>query len=182
MFSYTRLITWVIAGCAFLFSGCLYSREIAHMRRSIEDQYPDAQFDRQVVVSVGPLSMQTLTWIAGLVPDEEAQLARDLIRNIRRVQVGVYNVEGLHSVDGVELERLERFEKDGWQLAVKAREEDGAVWLFYNERRGDVRDLYLLALDDENLVIARVRGSLRNILQAVMADQRRLFRIVDDSE
>lgn len=176
-----RLITWALVGCALLFSGCFYSREMAHMRRSIEDQYPQAQFDREVVLSVGPLSLQTLTWITGLVPDEDAQLARDLMRNIRRVQVGVYNVEGLTSIEGIEFEHLKRFEEDGWQLAVKAREEDSAVWLFYYERRNDVRDLYLLALDDDNLVIARVRGSLRNILRRALEDQHGLFRIVDDT-
>ena len=106
-----------------LLSGCFYSREISHVRRDLERQYPAAHFDREVVVQVGPTTLHILGWIAGQVPEEEAQMASAYLREIHRIKVGVYRVEAMPLLDEVDLPHLRRFERDGWEVAVKVREE-----------------------------------------------------------
>ena len=94
-----------------LLSGCFYSREIVHTRRDIERHYPDARFDREVVVSVGPGALRALGWVTGLVPEEEAQMARDYLHEIERVKVGVYRTEHLPPLENMDLPALRRFER-----------------------------------------------------------------------
>ncbi len=151
-------------------SGCFYSREIANTRRDIERQ-TGAELDREIVVSLGPASLRTVGWIAGLVPEEEAQMARSYLRDIRRVKVGVYQVESMpHSLEAVELPKAAKLERQGWDLLAKVFEDDEMVYVYYRERKNTIRDLYVMVLSDDELVIAKVRGNLSNLVARAMHD------------
>lgn len=156
-------------------TGCFYSREIAGTRKAIERQYPGAEFDREVVVSVGPLSMRALGFIARLVPEDEAQMVASYLREISRVKVGVYNTTYLPALDAFDPLDLPRFERAGWEVGVKVRDEHEAMWLLYRERRGVMRDLYLVVLNEDELVLTRVRGHLNRLFERAMADHAHLL-------
>lgn len=160
-------------------SGCIYSREIAHTRRDIE-QHTGADFDRQVVFNLGPRTFRTLSWMAGLGPDDEAQMASAYLSEIRRIKVGVYHTEHLPNLDTVDLSMLGRFERQGWEVAVQTREDDEAVWLLYREQRGEVRDLYVVVLNEEELVLARLHGHLDHLFERAVQDHLELRDWVDD--
>ena len=89
------VLTLILCMAAVSLTGCVYSREIAQTRRDLERHYPDAEFDRQIIINLGPTSLRTFGWLAGLAPEEEAQMARDYLYEIDRVKVGVYEVERL---------------------------------------------------------------------------------------
>ena len=161
-------------------TGCFYSREISQTRRDLERHYPEARFDQEVVVSLGPASLRTLGWLIGLAPEEEAQMAKDYLHEIDRVKVGVYKVEYLPDLDEFDPPSLRRFRDDGWEVAVKTRDEDGIVWVMYREERNTVRDIYTIVLTDEDLVLARVKGHLNRLLEKVMQDHYELRNLVDD--
>jgi hypothetical protein len=161
-------------------TGCFYSREIAQTRRDIERDYPDARFHQQIVVSLGPASIRALGWLVGLAPEEEAQMAKDYLHEIDRVKVGVYRVDYLPDLDAFDPPTLRRFQDDGWEVAVKSREDDEIVWVMYRERYNTVRDIYTIVLTDEDLVLARVKGHLNRLLEKVMEDHYRLRNFVDD--
>ena len=155
---------------AGLLSGCIYSREISHTRRDIERQYPQAQLKREVVLNLGPVSMRMARWFSGLVKDEEMQTARSYLKEISRAKIGVFEVEAMPDLSEIDLSRLDRMRRNGWELAVKMREEDEVVWVMYKERKGTVRDLYVFVLDDEELVVARIKGRLDKLIARVMED------------
>lgn len=179
--SYKTVFGFVgLLSVAMLLSGCLYSREIAQTRRDLEQHYPEARFDQEVVVSLGPASLRTLGWIAGLAPEEEAQMASDYLREISRVKVGVYEVEHLPDLNDFDPPTLRRFTRDGWEVAVKAREDDEVVWVLYKEDHGEVSDMYAIVLTDEDMVLARVKGHLNRLLEKVMDDHYHLYNFVDD--
>ena len=161
-------------------TGCFYSRELSQTRRDLERHYPEARFDQEVVVSLGPASLRTLGWLIGLAPADEAQMAKDYLREIDRVKVGVYHVEHLPDLDDFDPPALRRFRDDGWEVAVKTREDDEIVWVMYRERHNTVRDIYTIVLTDEELVLARVKGHLNRLLEKVMRDQYELRNLVDD--
>jgi hypothetical protein len=152
-------------------AGCFYSREIAQTRRDLERQYPGAHFDREVVVSLGPGSLRALGWIAGLVPEDEPQMARRYLREISRIKVGVYKTDYLPNLEDFDPPSLDRFRRDGWEMAVKTQEDNEAVWVLYKERDGAVRDIYAIVLSEDELVLARVKGHLDRLLEKVMEDQ-----------
>ena len=160
------------------FPGCFYSREIAQTRRDIERAYPDAQFKRGVVVSLGPLSLRTIGWISGLVPEDEAQMASDYIREIHRVKVGVYNAEYHFSTEGLDIPTLRRFERGNWEVAARIRDGDEQVWIMYRETADTIRDLFVVVLTEEDLILARVEGHLNRLLTRVMDDHADFTSIV----
>ena len=161
-------------------TGCFYSREISQTRRDLERHYPEARFDQEVVVSLGPASLRTLGWLVGLAPEEEAQMAKDYLHEIDRVKVGVFTVDYLPDLDDFDPPTLRRFRDDDWEVAVKSREDDGIVWVMYRERHNTVRDIYTIVLTDDELVLARVKGHLNRLLEKVMRDQYELRNLVDD--
>ncbi len=152
----------------FPLSGCLFSREIANTRRNIERAYPDLRLERQIVLNLGPMSLRTLRWIAGMVSGEEVEMAARYLRDVSRVKVGVYRSENPFALDAFDVSRV-RFD-EGWKAAVKTQDDDSRVWVLYRDEGDTVRDLYVVVLDDEDLAIARVRGNVGRLLTRVMKD------------
>lgn len=160
----------LVAFSALLLTGCLYSREFSDLRRDIEHTYPEADFDREVYVSIGPRFLHSVGWIAGLVPEPEAQMARDYLYDIRKIKVGVYRTEYLPPLDEVDLPTLQHFTENGWEVAVKVRERDEMIWVLYREQGETIRDLYVVVLSDEELVMTRIEGRLNDLFLKVVAD------------
>lgn len=155
--------------CLPLLTGCFYSREMVGTKRAIERELPDVELDREVTLSVGPLALRFTRFVTGFVRDEDAQMARAYLRDISRVKVGVYDVAYLPTLDDFDPMRLRRF-RDDWEVAVKVREDDQFVWVLYRPERDTVRDLYVLVLSEDELVMARVKGHLNRLVARVMED------------
>ncbi len=155
--------------CIPMLSGCIYSREIAHIRNDIEEIL-DARFEREVVVSLGPRTFRTASWIARQVPDVYAQMASDYIGEIDRIKVGVYRVAERPTTTELKMDRVPRFKRSGWEVAVRVEEDGQTVWVLYRERYGNIRDMLVLVLDDSELVIARIQGHLNELVKMAVAD------------
>ena len=149
-------------------AGCFFSREIADTRRDIEHAYPDLRLEKQIVLNLGPISMRTIGWMAGLVPDPEVDAARAYLKDIRRVKVGVFRAERPDRLARMDVDDF-GFE-DGWQVAVRARQEGEHVWVLYKEHPETIRDVYVVVLSDEDLVVARLRGNLNRLVARAMED------------
>jgi hypothetical protein len=149
-------------------TGCLFSREIAQTRRDIEKAYPDLRLEKQIVVNLGPLSLKTLGWMSAFVPDPEVDVARSYLKDIRRIKVGVFRSEQPEDIAKLDVGQF-GFDED-WEVAVRARQEGEHVWVLYKEEAETVRDLYVVVLGDEELVVARLRGRLDRLLARVMED------------
>ncbi|HET6569027.1 MAG TPA: DUF4252 domain-containing protein [Rhodothermales bacterium] len=165
-----RLTLVPVLLASMLLSGCIYSREIAHTRREIERSYPEARLHRQVVLNFGPGSLGLISLLTHLVPGDGAREVAGYLQDVEHVKLGIYEVENMPALDDLHIARLDRLQRQGWEVAVKTREEDEAVWILYRERDDSVRDLYLFVLDRDDLVIARLRGDLRRLLQRAMAE------------
>ena len=163
-------IAILLAACT-LFSGCFYSREIARTRRAIERQYPDVRLDRQMVLNLGPNTLGLVGWLAGISNDEDAERARAYLRDISRVKIGVYEVENLPDLSGLELSSLDRLKRQGWETAAKTVEADEAVWVLYREADDTIRDMYVFVLDEQELVLVRLRGHLGRLLERAIQEE-----------
>jgi hypothetical protein len=150
-------------------TGCMVSREMTHIRDDIEEIL-DAKFEREVVVTVGPRSLRAASWITGQVPDIYAQMASDYVREIDRVKVGVYQVRERPSTTELRLDKVPRFKRSGWEVLVRVEQDGDTVWVLYRERYENVRDMLVLVLDSEQLVIARVEGHLNELVRLAVAD------------
>jgi hypothetical protein len=162
----------IMVVCSVTASGCLYSREISHVKRDIERQYPEIEFDRGVSVNLGRNTLRSLGWLARRVPEEDAQLASAYLQQIQFIKVGYFPIAYLPELDetSLDLPSLDRFEQEGWEVAVKVRDDDELVWVLYRERFDAVRDLYVLVLNDDELVVATLRGQLDHLLDLAIED------------
>lgn len=173
------LLLSILLLSVLIFSGCMYSREISHIRRDIEREFPGAEFEKEFVISIGPGFFDTVGWLAKLVDDDDVHRIGDYLNEIRRVKVGVYRTEQLPFEGDLELESLQRFSENGWELAVKVQDEQEIVWVLYREWYDEVRDMFILVLDDEDLIIVRIEGYLNRLLQKIVEDETYATRLLD---
>lgn len=158
-------------------TGCIYSREISRTRRVIEDEIPGSQFDRQMVLSIGSGTLRTATWLTSLIPDEDLDEVRQYLDDVERIKVGIYDTEALPEVGPGGAPGLSEMVERGWEVAVRVRDERDRVWLMYRSHRDRIRSLFVIVLNEDNLVIARVEGHLDRILERAMADYRPFSRL-----
>ncbi len=160
-------------------SGCFYSREMVRVKRDIERTYSNVEFDRGISMRFGPGTLRTLGWLARRVPEEESQMASDYLREIKSIKVAYYPVDRMPPLDEVDTPMLRRFERAGWEVAVKVREDDDLVWVLYRERFDTVRDLYVVVLSDDELVMASINGHLDRLFRLALEDHNAFIDEID---
>jgi len=146
--------------------GCFWAPELSSIRRDIQDQLPGASFEKNVELSFGPAAIACARLVTGLVPG--AREARPWLRNVSRVQVGVYDA---HIGSAAELRmprKLQSLIDDGWETAIRVRDDDQAVWVLYRADEESIREVFIVVLDDEELVIIKAKGRLERIVAAAL--------------
>jgi hypothetical protein len=108
--------------------------------------------------------------VSGFIPD--AREANDYLATISKVKVAVYRVESLPPIEEVKMPRRLRslLEDNGWELAVRTRDRHQLVWVLYHEHRNTVREIYVVSLDHNELVLVRVEGRLDDLLEKVVEE------------
>jgi hypothetical protein len=134
------------------------------LKDEITAQLPGAQFDKEVALTLGPMSLLLARIATQFVPDPEAREAREYLSEIRRIELAVYKTESLPSLDELQFPmQLDKLLHEDWEIAAKVREEDQIVWVLYHESGKKIDCLCAVVLDEENLVLAKVRGNLGKI-------------------
>ena len=157
-------LTLLVASLAM---GCAYTNEITKTKQDIEN-YSDVDAETGIVVSLGPGLFHTAGFLAKFVDDEDAQMASRMAYGIRRIKAGVYPLDYSSNLHSLDVPEMRRFRKKGWKTALKVEAEDEVGWIMYRERRQRVRDLFVVVLTDEELVLARIQGNLTELLDTAL--------------
>jgi hypothetical protein len=151
-----------LAAMASVSAGCMWTPELSQVCRDIERQLPGASFDKEFAVSLGPISLGFARLLTGLVP--EARQARGYLGDVSRIQVAVYDASHVSSIGEVRMpRRLTRLTEEGWETAVRAREDDSVIWVMYRIEDDSIREMYVIVLDDTELVMVKARGHLERL-------------------
>jgi hypothetical protein len=59
---------------------------------------------------------------------------------------------------------------DGWEMAVKVRDDDQRVWLLFRAEDDVVREVFVVALNEDQLVLVKARGRLERVLARVLRE------------
>ncbi len=146
-----------------LSNGCMWAPELTEVKRDIAGQLPDVTFRKNLTLSLGPLTMLLARTVTGFIPD--ASEARPYLRGVSKVQVAIYETEGdIHAASIETPARLQELIDDGWEMAVRVRDEDEMVWLLYRIDGESVREMFVVVMDDEELVLVRVKGHLERLM------------------
>jgi hypothetical protein len=146
--------------------GCFSSPELSGVRHDLESQLPGASFDRDVELSFGPVMLAFARVITSVIPD--AGDARPWLHGVSRVQIGVYDAHVGSTSDVRMPKHLQSLLDDGWETAVRVRDNDEAVWLLYRPDGDKVREIFVVVLDSDQLVLVKARGHLERIVAAAL--------------
>jgi uncharacterized protein DUF4252 len=172
-----RLRLLAIAGLTpLLLSGCLWAPELGQIQREIQSQLPGSQFENEVRLSLGPLSLGLARFVTRFIPENyvpEAGEAHEYLQEVRSVQVAMYRTRTLPSLETVRMPpRLKQImQEQNWQLTVKNQKTNELTWVLTRVEGGVVRDLYVVLLDREQLVLVRVEGSMNELLAKAMRNR-----------
>lgn len=162
-----------IALAVFLASSGCMSLEMTRLRNHIDRGMPEAEIGKGFAVSFGFLTMGTARTVLALSDDgdESTAMARALLRNVKKVKMGRYDVNGRVALNEIETPPIfDAYEERGWIPVVTVRETDELIWVLAKEKRDDLRDLLVVVLNEDELVVAKMSGNLTEAVAAAMAE------------
>ena len=152
-----------------LAGGCVWTPELSAVKRDIARQIPGASFDRQVSFALGPGGMALARAVVSFVPDEHD--ARRLLKDVSRVEVSVYEIHADDDDRRVATpSSIEEMLADGWEMAARVRQEGEAVWVLYRVEGESVRELFVVSLDRDELVLVKVKGRLERLIARALSE------------
>lgn len=167
-------------------SGCFVSREMSSLQHDFERQHPDLRLRRNIVLTAGPGLLHTLERTTGMFEHDDAELISRYLHDVDRVKVGIYDVEWRNEPEDVPIALPAQFMRGGWEPVVTVRDTRESVFVMYRSDARSVRDLFILALADDQLVMVRLRGNMDRIVAHALSDRHRFLRTVrapiDDGE
>ena len=80
-----------------LLSGCFHSAELAQVRRDIEKEVPQADFDRELELTLGPMTLGFVRLLSVFVPNIREE--RGFLKEIDQIKVAVYKIRSMPPLD-----------------------------------------------------------------------------------
>ena len=158
-------------------SGCT-SFEMTRLANHIDRDVPEAEIGEGFALSFGALTMGSARTALALADDgdESTEVARAMLRHVKRVQIGTYEVRGNADLSRIRSPRVfAAYERDGWVPVVTVRETDEVVWIMAREKHDDLRDLLVVLLDHEELMVAKLSGNLSRAVAAAFQESNWAF-------
>jgi hypothetical protein len=155
-----------LAGCA---GG---SPSVNTVRWEIERRIPEARFEPETHIRLGRLTLGLIRGVAHLADPGDPDLAP--LNHIRHIEVATYHVRSLPDLEH-HLDEQTAFEKalarNGWTMALRERDHTSRTWMFLRfDDREALRDLYVVALDRDELTLVRLDGNLDRAMAESIAD------------
>lgn len=156
--------------CALpLTGGCVWTPELRQIKQDIAHQIPGASFDQEVSFSIGPGGMALARAAVALVP--AAHDARVWLKDVSRVEVALYEVSAGEPASRVATPaRIEEMLEDGWEMAARVREPHESVWILYRVDGDSVREMFVVSLDRQELVMVKVKGRLERLIARALTE------------
>lgn len=168
----SRLLPALVALAALL-GGCVESSMVARTRMDFEDELPETEFEKEFAIRLGRVSTAIIKPVAFFaLENEEGEGEAQFLRKIKKVHFASYLVDGFpEDLDAHSLGSLdERMRKQGWDRMVRTRDSDEITWVFVRENGDEIRDLLVVALADDEMVIVRVGGRLDQMMADLIAE------------
>lgn len=155
-------------------SGCMLATPgLGKQRHALEQQLPGAHFERTFGIKLGHMSLALARGVLraagddGEDVDEDVEQAMAMLRNIDGLQVALYKTRALPALKVANFSPPRGKSRDGaWFVAADVRGEDHLGWaLARTGANGRIREIVVGALDGEQLVLVRVKGDVKAILE-----------------
>ena len=167
---YARSAFGTVGLCCLLVSGCTFYPDLEEIEKIIAHELEPAKLETTLKLELGPglLSWAKLVCNWADVEDD----VRECVAEIQDVQLAVYEIHGLRSVEPVRVSEpvRKRLERAGWEMLVKVKEEEELCWVFYRPEGSLINEFYVIALKNDKLVLVRVQGRFDPMIAKVLED------------
>lgn len=157
----------------FLFSGCLaVDHNFSKIRNDVLSAAGD-NFNRDVEFSLGSAGMGLVRTVVKF--DDKDKDAREIIRHIAKVQVGVYkNTSHILPADKILIVKKidRRMRSRGWNYLIKnfSRHKMEMVYVKMNGNN-ELSEMFVINLDRKELAIVEIKGDMEKILAYVIKEK-----------
>ena len=150
-------------------SGCT-TNEFNDVQHAIENQIQPAKTKTHLKLNLGPFLLFPVKTIVNLIDTEDE--ASPYLDEIMKVQVGVYKIKKTNQPAEFKIPDTVKkvLHESGWETFVRVREKNEMVECYYKLKSEDIIGIYAIVLDDDNLVIAEVRGRLDKIIEKAIQE------------
>ncbi|HKV10463.1 MAG TPA: DUF4252 domain-containing protein [Thermoanaerobaculia bacterium] len=164
----------VLSSLALPLAGCGDPPSVDQVTLQIERWMPGVRFEREEHIRLGRIKMGLVKGIVRMVDDEDDE-SKAFLREIDRVEVATYRVRNLPDTTDLP-EKAPDFERQlarsGWNLTVKAQEDNSPSWLFTrSDGQGGISNLLVVDLHDSELTVVRMDGRLDRALAEAVAER-----------
>lgn len=163
-------IAFFIVSVLIVVGGCVFTPGLDRIQCIVAKEIEPATMKTEIKLNLGPVAMSAAKLITRFAEVEEEAL--DYLDYIDRVELNIQEISGLSSTRSIhwpeDLDR--RLEQEGWEILVRAREEDEIVLVLYKSRGQTIRSMFVICLNTEELVLVKVDGELDTLAIEAMED------------
>lgn len=164
-------------------TGCIgVNAEFRKLRNTV---LSNAKVDlkKEVEFSVGPAGLLLANMFVRFADDEDGRNIGDLIGQISRVQIGVYENRDYRNSNlefGFLKEIDERMNDEGWHYIVRAIDGNELAAVYIKEEEGDIlREVFVVSQTDEIFVLANIYGDLNRLVEVALKQNGIKFELAD---
>lgn len=154
-------------------TGCvLHTPRTDRVARQLEAAMPGVHFQALEGVKLGRISLglagRLTAFAADQDEDPDVETASRMLRELRRVEVATYGLEGEEpSTWPRELE--DAFRHEGWSTLARIHEPDGTLaWVLYQGQFDRMHSALVIHLEHEELNVVRLEGRLDRVIYVAM--------------
>ncbi len=167
---YTILLLVFILCICFL-PGCLFvSQNFKNTRNLILDELGPVSVDTEVQIRVGPGMLSFGGFVASFTDADQNALS--YLRDIRNVEVGVYNLQRKTEGNAFSMPKKVRksLAKNGYEPMVRTRDRGEETWVMTKMRKNRLEAIYVIVIEQEELVLVEVRGRLERVVEKAIEE------------
>ncbi len=160
----TPVVIVVLLAVAATSLGCMWAPGLAQVRRDLERQLPGAHFEKDIELTLGPVSLAFARLFTRMVPD--AKEASGYLSDVSKIELAVYQTNRMPSAMDVSMpHRLQELEaNEDWEMAVRIRDKNELAWILYRMDDENIKELYVVILNQNELVMVRAEGNLERLV------------------
>ena len=171
MRGYKKLFLVLLLG-SFTLTGCIgVNRSFRSIRNHILSNV-SVDYEREIEFSIGPAGIFLASMFISFAETEEN--VDDMLRQISRVQIGVYKNENRDKLSaGFSLIKSlsKNMEERGWTFIVRSMKEDEAAAVFIRTQAADeITQVFVIAIQEEEMVLAEVHGDLSDLIEIAIRE------------
>jgi len=128
-----------------------------------------AGYKKDIEFSVGKITLSMARMFVKL--SDEDKEAEEILGNISSAEIGVYKVKNDAAKKNY-MQVINTMEKQGWTYIVRSFEKNKSSVIFVKgNKSGWITELFVVAFEDSELNMVKVRGNLNKIIEIAIRDK-----------